>query len=98
MAEGGYDPCECLYSHEGAMRRLISMLRNSQDSCSDTTCNLELPGPESADGNYTMMLFMMGWMVLALVLFLVRPSQLRARGDEKPRAVDHNAPEPPPVD
>lgn len=26
MAEGGFDPCECIYSHEGAMRRLINMV------------------------------------------------------------------------
>jgi len=24
--EGGFDPCECIYSYEGAMRRLISLV------------------------------------------------------------------------
>ena len=26
MAEDGYDPCECVYSYEGAMRRLVSLV------------------------------------------------------------------------
>ena len=26
MAEGGYDPCECVYSYEGAMRRLVGLV------------------------------------------------------------------------
>ncbi|MBN3281958.1 SIM14 protein, partial [Polyodon spathula] len=26
MAEGGFDPCECICSHEHAMRRLINLL------------------------------------------------------------------------
>nr|KAF6502738.1 small integral membrane protein 14 [Molossus molossus] len=25
MAEGGFDPCECVCSHEHAMRRLINL-------------------------------------------------------------------------
>ncbi|KAB0368434.1 hypothetical protein FD755_020200 [Muntiacus reevesi] len=27
MAEGGFDPCECVCSHEHAMRRLINLYR-----------------------------------------------------------------------
>ena len=34
MAEGGFDPCECICSHEGAMRRLISMVSGLSLSCS----------------------------------------------------------------
>ena len=30
MADGGWDPCECIFNHEMAMRRLLSLLRNSQ--------------------------------------------------------------------
>ena len=26
MAEGGYDPCECICTHEYAMRRLINLV------------------------------------------------------------------------
>ncbi|PNI83234.1 SMIM14 isoform 4 [Pan troglodytes] len=28
MAEGGFDPCECVCSHEHAMRRLINLYRD----------------------------------------------------------------------
>jgi hypothetical protein len=27
MADGGFDPCECIFNHEMAMRRLLSLLR-----------------------------------------------------------------------
>ena len=30
MADGGWDPCECIFNHEMAMRRLLSLLRSSQ--------------------------------------------------------------------
>uniref|UniRef100_A0A8C4RNU1 Small integral membrane protein 14 n=1 Tax=Erpetoichthys calabaricus TaxID=27687 RepID=A0A8C4RNU1_ERPCA len=38
MAEGGFDPCECICSHDNAMRRLINLLRQSQSYCTDTEC------------------------------------------------------------
>ncbi|KAK7929447.1 hypothetical protein WMY93_005842 [Mugilogobius chulae] len=56
MAEGGFDPCECICSHEHAMRRLLNLLRQSQSFCTDTECPQEL---------------------LALLLFLLRPTSLR---------------------
>ena len=33
MADGGWDPCECIFNHEMAMRRLLSLLRSSQVGC-----------------------------------------------------------------
>uniref|UniRef100_A0AAY4A4N8 Small integral membrane protein 14 n=1 Tax=Denticeps clupeoides TaxID=299321 RepID=A0AAY4A4N8_9TELE len=42
MAEGGFDPCECVCSHEHAMRRLINLLRQSQSYCTDTECLQEM--------------------------------------------------------
>ncbi|XP_063719297.1 small integral membrane protein 14-like [Symsagittifera roscoffensis] len=88
MAEGGYDPCECVYSYEGAMRRLVSLLRESQNFCTDTECLQELPGPEagSAPADQGMSFFMMAmmWMLVATVLFLIRPRSLRRSKDEKP--------------
>ena len=38
MAEGGFDPCECIFNHEMAMRRLLSLLRQSQSYCTDNEC------------------------------------------------------------
>ena len=46
-----------------------------------------VPGPPAAaaDGGFNMMMFMMAWVLIALVLFLLRPSSLRRnRGDQKP--------------
>ncbi|KAG9342440.1 hypothetical protein JZ751_016442 [Albula glossodonta] len=81
MAEGGFDPCECICSHEHAMRRLINLLRQSQSYCTDTECLQEMPGPSSSEaGDLTVPMIMMAWVVLALVLFLFRPASLRGPG------------------
>ncbi|XP_067844694.1 small integral membrane protein 14 [Heptranchias perlo] len=78
MAEGGFDPCECICSHEHAMRRLINLLRQSQSYCTDNECLQELPGPNtSSDGGMALSMIMMAWMIIALVLFLMRPASLR---------------------
>ncbi|XP_077995433.1 small integral membrane protein 14-like [Glandiceps talaboti] len=98
MAEGGFDPCECIWNHEHAMRRLISLLRNSQGYCTDSECIADPPGPngEGADGGYTMMMIMVAWLVVAFLLFLFRPASLRLRGDEKPTNNQNPGPQPPP--
>lgn len=31
MAEGGFDPCECICSHEYAMRRLINLVSSKTE-------------------------------------------------------------------
>ena len=38
MADGGFDPCECIFNHEMAMRRLLSLLRQSQSYCTENEC------------------------------------------------------------
>uniref|UniRef100_A0A8D1DN35 Small integral membrane protein 14 n=1 Tax=Sus scrofa TaxID=9823 RepID=A0A8D1DN35_PIG len=76
MAEGGFDPCECVCSHEHAMRRLINLLRQSQSYCTDTECLQELPGP-SSDNGISITMILMAWMVIAVILFLLRPPNLR---------------------
>ncbi|XP_072319082.1 small integral membrane protein 14 [Eucyclogobius newberryi] len=79
MAEGGFDPCECICSHEHAMRRLLNLLRQSQSFCTDNECPQELPGPSGFTGqnDFTLQMVFIGWIVLALVLFLIRPTSLR---------------------
>ncbi|KAJ0033084.1 hypothetical protein NQD34_000191 [Periophthalmus magnuspinnatus] len=79
MAEGGFDPCECICSHEHAMRRLLNLLRQSQSYCTDTECPQELPGPSGFTGqnDFTLQMVIIGWIVLALLLFLTRPPSLR---------------------
>ena len=45
-----------------------------------------VPGGDSApDGGFsTTMMIMLGWLVMATALFLLRPSRLRNQGDGKP--------------
>lgn len=103
MAEGGFDPCECICSHEHAMRRLINLLRQSQSYCTDTECLQELPGTGSpTGGDLTLPMIIMGWIVLALALFLLRPASMRRPGNSnKPTSPFNNNdrdPPAPPVD
>ncbi|XP_073464745.1 small integral membrane protein 14 [Aquarana catesbeiana] len=104
MAEGNFDPCECICSHNYAMRRLISLLRQSQSYCTDTECLQEMPGPNSSssDGGFNVAMIVMAWLVIGFTLYLLRPRSLRgARATGKPTS-PHNDPshEPPapPVD
>ncbi|KAM9237512.1 small integral membrane protein 14 [Trichechus inunguis] len=99
MAEGGFDPCECVCSHEHAMRRLINLLRQSQSYCTDTECLQELPGP-SGDNGISITMILMAWMVIAVILFLLRPSNLRGSSLPGKPTSPHNGQDPPapPVD
>ncbi|XP_022421437.1 small integral membrane protein 14 [Monodon monoceros] len=99
MAEGGFDPCECVCSHEHAMRRLINLLRQSQSYCTDTECLQELPGPPS-DNGISITMILMAWMVIAVILFLLRPPNLRGSSLTGKPTGPHNGQDPPapPVD
>ena len=91
MADGGgWDPCECIFNHEMAMRRLLSLLRSSQSACTDSECFTDgLPGPtdaQAAGGDSPgFMMMMMAWMVMALMMFLMRPQSMRAEPQGKPQ-------------
>ncbi|XP_015717990.1 small integral membrane protein 14 isoform X1 [Coturnix japonica] len=96
MAEGGFDPCECICSHEHAMRRLINLLRQSQSYCTDTECLQELPGPNfSSDNVVSFAMVVMAWVVIAFVLFLLRPGNLRNSSTAGKPTSPHNGQEPP---
>lgn len=102
MADGGFDPCECVWSHEFAMRRLLSLLRQGQSYCTDNECFDQLPGPQAGQtGGSDMMLFGMMWAMLAFALFFLRPASLRASPDSKPAPSNGNqdggSPPPPPT-
>ncbi|KAL1023980.1 hypothetical protein UPYG_G00049830 [Umbra pygmaea] len=107
MAEGDFDPSECICFHEHAMRRLINLLRQSQYYCTDTECLQDMPGPSGiaggGGGDLTVPMVLIGWMVLALILFLFRPRSLRGHpaASGKPSGPHHNhdrGPPAPPVD
>ncbi|XP_045618765.1 small integral membrane protein 14 [Procambarus clarkii] len=98
MADEGFDPCECIWSHEMAMRRLLSLLRQSQSYCTDTECFNELPGPTPSTqemGSDSMMLLGMLWALLAVVLFFMRPSALRTNPNAKPANSNQDGGAPP---
>nr|XP_020457801.1 small integral membrane protein 14 [Monopterus albus] len=105
MAEGGFDPCECICNQEYAMRRLINLLRQSQSYCTDTECPQELPGPGGpvgGGGDLTLPMVLIGWVVVALVLFLMRPSSRRDPHSTGKPTGPHNSegrePPAPPID
>jgi len=91
MADG-FDPCECIFNHEMAMRRLLSLLRSSQSYCTDEECLQDgLPGPGEGTaagdpGNFMMM--MVGWMMMAMIMYFMRPQSMRNNSLEgKPQGV-----------
>lgn len=99
MSDDGFDPCECMWSHELAMRRLLSLLRQSQAYCTDTECLEDVPGalgPQRDGGDNSLVMMMMCWVVLALVLYLLRPGSMRDRGDSKPNGPGQDSQDPPP--
>ncbi|VDN17402.1 unnamed protein product [Gongylonema pulchrum] len=73
------DPCECLFNHESAMRRLLSLLRDSQGYCTDSECVQDLPGPQGAGfGANNLMIIGILWAFLALAMFFLRPNSMRS--------------------
>jgi len=73
---GDMDPCECVWSHELAARRIVNIVRQTQDYCTDNECFTETPGAQGAGGNQdgnTAMFFIGFWIMMALVLFFLRP-------------------------
>jgi hypothetical protein len=85
MSGGDYDPCECIFNHEMAMRRLLSLLRSNQGNCVDNECFQDgLPGTvSSSDNGGSMMMMMMAWMVMAFVMYLLRPQSMRPRAADR---------------
>ncbi|KAL0272527.1 UNVERIFIED_CONTAM: hypothetical protein PYX00_005461 [Menopon gallinae] len=83
--DDGFDPCEYVWSHEMAMRRLLSLLRHSQAYCTDTECfneylNISVPGSNinTSDGN---VLFVFCWFFVAIALYFLRSAVFRRRED-----------------
>uniref|UniRef100_A0A8V0Z251 Small integral membrane protein 14 n=1 Tax=Gallus gallus TaxID=9031 RepID=A0A8V0Z251_CHICK len=71
-------------------------LRQSQSYCTDTECLQELPGPNySGDNVVSFAMVVMAWVVIAFVLFLLRPSNLRNSSAAGKPTSPHNGQEPP---
>jgi len=95
--DGAMDPCECFWNHEVAMRRLLSLLRQSQTVCTDNECFDELPrlpGSQTSPEN-GMMMMLMAWVAIAVLMFLMRPTSLRNKTDSEYRNNDGDNGRPP---
>jgi len=102
-----FDPCECVYSQDSAMQRLLTMLRDGQSYCTDSEC-MEPPMSGNANPGDSTMLLMALWMIVAVALFFMRPDSARRSQDptdatqEKAAAAigtnnNNNNPPPPPA-
>lgn len=86
-----FDPCECIFSPAAAMRRLISLLRNSQSYCTDHQCFTNPPGPnDSNDTGMAMFYMLIVWVIIAGVLYLMRPQSLRDHNSNLKGHDDHS--------
>jgi len=92
MSGEDFDPCECIFNHEMAMRRLLSLLRSSQSYCQDNECqDGALPGPgESTGPDNSFLMMTMAWVVLAVTLYFLRPNSLRNDTNGKPSNGNNN--------
>ncbi|XP_023024769.1 small integral membrane protein 14 [Leptinotarsa decemlineata] len=97
---GGFDPCECVWNPEMAMRRLLNVIRNSQSYCTDNECftdDPDAPQQTNPDGILLMSIFF----VAALFLYYLRPRRQEVDGPSKPFSGENNPhgapPSPPPA-
>ncbi|KAG8222270.1 hypothetical protein J437_LFUL001468 [Ladona fulva] len=106
MGDDGFDPCECTWSHEMAMRRLLSILRQTQTYCTDTECFEGLPSVPRGDtlvdgGGSNFILVAVCWLILAFALIFMRPRSLSGQlekpqdGGQEPRREPPAPPAPP---
>ncbi|XP_011873988.1 PREDICTED: small integral membrane protein 14-like [Vollenhovia emeryi] len=78
MSDEGYDPCECMWNYM-SVQHLLSILRQSQDYCSDTECFSvsRIPGPQTnvrEPSDFLFTCLIIGFIVL---LYAFRPRTLR---------------------
>ncbi|XP_067632387.1 uncharacterized protein C34C12.4 [Eurosta solidaginis] len=101
-----FDGCECVWSHEFAMQRLLAMIRQSQNHCSDTECidvsgrlrEATTTGTGNEDGNFTMMTTIL--MLFAVLMYLIRPDSFmkltNTKRSSRKQDDDGDLPPPPP--
>ncbi|KAK5644888.1 hypothetical protein RI129_006188 [Pyrocoelia pectoralis] len=86
--EGGFDPCECVWGQEMAMRRLLSLLRQSQSHCTDTECFQTVDGNQNLSDNF---LFTTLIIAFALLMYYFRPQSASVEGPSKPANNDNGS-------
>ncbi|XP_049308771.1 small integral membrane protein 14 isoform X1 [Bactrocera dorsalis] len=98
-----FDGCECVWSHEYAMQRLLAMIRQSQNHCTDTECvdisgrmrETTTTGNGNEESNFTMVTM---FMIFAVLMYLIRPESIMKLTNTKRRSQrqDPNGGLPPP--
>ncbi|XKL68413.1 hypothetical protein PGB90_003904 [Kerria lacca] len=73
------NPCECFINHELAMRRLLSILRQTQTECNDSECfdlsSMNLNSSGLMDNSF--LIYSMLWIAIGFFLYFFRPASLR---------------------
>ncbi|KAG5677116.1 hypothetical protein PVAND_006899 [Polypedilum vanderplanki] len=95
MGDMDMDLCQCIFSNNFAMRRLLNLLRNGQSVCTDSEC-FDLVQPQASGNNtgsdtmdnFTFMIFMF---IAAVILYLIRPNSLRRRTTEAKSSRDDDS-------
>uniref|UniRef100_A0AC34F5R5 Small integral membrane protein 14 n=1 Tax=Panagrolaimus sp. ES5 TaxID=591445 RepID=A0AC34F5R5_9BILA len=85
------DPCECISSHEAMMQRLLDILRQTQDECSDGDCTTEMNA--SSTNTFTIGFITLLLSAFAMLMFYTRPNSLRPSSkiaDDKKSGAQNN--------
>eukprot|EP00045_Choanoeca_perplexa_P010737 m.111097 g.111097 ORF g.111097 m.111097 type:complete len:102 (-) comp15375_c0_seq2:2022-2327(-) len=82
----GFDPCACMNAPGAMVNRLLQMLQNAQDACTDSHC-FENSAPDGVNGLSTTTI-MIVWLFVAALLFLARPQSLRSLPANKAASSD----------
>ncbi|XP_030757874.1 small integral membrane protein 14 [Sitophilus oryzae] len=95
----GFNPCECIWNHEFAMRRLLNVLRNSQALCTDNEC-FETDSTTQVSQTTSESFYLMTFLIaIGIFLYYFRPRRQMNQTLNKPRRLDlDDSNPPPPVD
>ncbi|XP_017015328.1 small integral membrane protein 14 [Drosophila takahashii] len=73
-----FDGCECVWSQEYAMQRLINFIRQNQNACSDTECfdvtgrtSQQVAGRGDDSGGFTVAMI---FLIVAMFMYILNPS------------------------
>ena len=99
-----FDGCEYIWNHQFTMQRLLNLIRQNQNVCSDTECmdvsgrmlqQATVPTTGNEDTNFTMMTMLM---IFAVIMYFIRPQSIMNFTNPKRRSQgqDPNGSSPPP--
>ncbi|XP_024940580.1 small integral membrane protein 14 isoform X2 [Cephus cinctus] len=76
MSDKGFDPCECIWSHELAMQRLLSIRKGKCILMEKLNASFAVPGPRNGLPSSDFFLMCMTFGIIAL-MYALRPRSLR---------------------